>query len=85
MGNAHRPLVAGLGKVPQKTDRRWSHLLLAGVLTQARVKRCGKSAPPDWRQSGHGKPHRVQAQAVPGPDEVGTPVVRRLPLQDRDG
>ena len=26
----------------------------------ARVKGCGKSAPPAWRQAGHGKPHREQ-------------------------
>jgi len=27
---------------------------------QVRVKGCGKSAPPLWRQRGHGKPHLVQ-------------------------
>ena len=33
----------------------------------ARVKRCGKSAPLQRRRWGHGKPHRVQAQAaLPG-------------------
>ena len=29
-----------------------------------RVKRCGKSAPLCWQQHRHGKPHRVQGQAV---------------------
>ena len=28
----------------------------------ARVKRWGKSPPPDWQQDGHGKPHREQCQ-----------------------
>ena len=32
---------------------------LAGV---ARVKRCGKSAPPAWRHDGQGKPHTEQDQ-----------------------
>ena len=30
------------------------------------MKWCGKSAPPDRRRSGQGKPHRVQGHAVPG-------------------
>src|SRR5690606_981068 len=29
---------------------------------QARVKGCGKSAPRDWQQERHGKPHREQDQ-----------------------
>ena len=48
-----------------------------GFGRQARVKRCGKSAPRDWQQERHGKPHREQDQigvagraarlATPGP------------------
>ena len=36
----------------------------------ARVKRCGKSAPPDRQRDGHGKPHPEQ-------DHVGTRVASR--------
>jgi len=41
-----------LGIVPQKINR----------LIEARVKRCGKSAPVFWQQKTHGKPHREQDQ-----------------------
>jgi len=43
-------------KVQQRADRRW----ILG--SQARVKRWGKSPPPDWQQDGHGKPPREQDQ-----------------------
>ncbi len=60
VGNAHpgRP-VSPRGKVQQKANRRWP-----ARPAQARVKGCGKSAPPAWRHAGHGKPRCVLAQAV---------------------
>ena len=73
VGNAHRlerpcilqfieeqtDSVAGQGQCHRKhTADGWLRS------SQVMVKWCGKSAPPDWRQSGHGKPHRVQAQEV---------------------
>jgi ribosomal protein L44E len=39
VGNAHRPMIVGQGKVPQRVDRR---------LRSVRVKGCGKSAPLVW-------------------------------------
>lgn len=52
-----------------------------------RVKRCGKSAPPDWQQDGHGKPHREQcrigiawgckAPGPPWPQQVRVGSLRR--------
>ncbi len=58
MGNTHRLSVESQGKCHRKhtADRE----------SEVRVKWCGKSAPLIWRQVGPGKPHRVQAQAVPG-------------------
>jgi hypothetical protein len=64
---------------------------------QARVKRCGKSAPLRWRQRGHGKPHRAQGQtasgaaprewttahARPGRQEAGRPLGRVAPRAAR--
>jgi len=35
---------------------------MATQVDQARVKRWGKSPPPDWQQDGHGKPPREQDQ-----------------------
>ena len=35
---------------------------MAAQADQARVKRWGKSPPPDWQQDGHGKPPREQDQ-----------------------
>jgi hypothetical protein len=43
--------------VPQRTDRRWLET------AQARVKRCGKSAPATGRPVRLGKPHPEQGQA----------------------
>lgn len=54
-GNARRRRLQGQCHRKQTTSlphRRISRL--------ARVKGCGKSAPPDWQQDGHGKPHREQ-------------------------
>jgi len=39
-----------LGKVAQKTNRRWMET------SQVRVKRSGKSTPHVWRQTWHAKP-----------------------------
>ena len=60
MGTRWRLTAAGAtpGKVPQKSYRRRR---LSGAV-QVRVKWCGKSAPRDWRQERHGKPHREQDQ-----------------------
>ena len=51
-GNARR------GRPQGKCHRKQT----ACTAVQARVKGCGKSAPPRWQQGGHGKPHREQNQ-----------------------
>ena len=55
------------GKVPQRTDRRG-----ALCIAEARVKRCGKSAPRFRQRKRHGKPHREQ-------NRIGTARERKSP------
>jgi len=56
VGNAHRAKAQGKCHREQTADGS------ATSGPQARVKRCGKSAPLAWRHAGHGKPHREQGQ-----------------------
>lgn len=63
----------------KKPDRRWPSPRATATADQARVRRCGKSAPADWRQPATKTPHRVQAQAGIGPDRRAPSARRSIP------